>query len=490
MTTDNSRSISTAPTAQARLFDQDVELLDEAYEDFLTEEDLASIDLEDLLGYEEVPILLVDTDPERAVARQKEMMDACFGGIGEERKAEKRMGLGMQQLDIENRHALLLLLIYQDAAELTDHLHRCMADPKYGYGDRGCNGRTIAQAMAALAEGDDLTGVATVWLEAHREFQQRVLNGRPFSFRSLYDFADIDSFVPVVQRIGDMNWQLGLEGEGKTRGFQGEFGDIWPALCDTYVEWSEADNQSWLEDLKRRAARLPDSILRTARAEQLRKEINRIEVQDNQVILTSERDGQGWPRSIIYGDQIGLSRLSGHSFYELVWEGGLHVRRFELSSTTRNRVPIEHIELALAMAEVLALEYDIPLPPVTPSEVEAAYLRRMKAKRAELGPSQVQELPAAIQGKPVASYKVNNVLVTMLHSELDFAYITAEGKDTAVLLQRNVQRGVMTALPVVKGRPRRGSPLMTTPLADMAGQEGLWLRTLASWGAWLVWALR
>ncbi|NIP71367.1 MAG: hypothetical protein GTO04_20070, partial [Planctomycetales bacterium] len=60
--------------------------------------DEAAFDLEALLGYEEVPLLLVDTDPERAVARQKEMMDACFGGIGEERKAEKRMGLAMQQL--------------------------------------------------------------------------------------------------------------------------------------------------------------------------------------------------------------------------------------------------------------------------------------------------------------------------------------------------------------------------------------------------------
>ncbi|NIP71365.1 MAG: hypothetical protein GTO04_20060, partial [Planctomycetales bacterium] len=57
--------------------------------------------------------------------------------------------------------------------------------------------------------------------------------------------------------------------------FQGEFSDIWPALCDAYVEWSEADNQDWLKTLKRRAARLPDSILRTARAERLRKEIDR-----------------------------------------------------------------------------------------------------------------------------------------------------------------------------------------------------------------------
>lgn len=489
MTTDNAKSSLTDPTAQATLFDQEAELLDEAIFDE------AAFDLQTLLGYEETPLLLVDTDPERAVARQKAMMDHCFGGIGEERKEEKRMGLALQQLDIENRHALRLLLIYQDAAELAAHLHRCLEDPDYGYGERGCNGRTMAQAMAALTGGDDLTGVATAWLEAHREFQQRVWNGHPFSFRSLFDFADIESFVPVVQRVGDMSWQLGIEGEDKSRVFQGAFGDIWPALCDTYVEWSEVDNQSWLEDLQRRAVRLPDSILRTARAEGLRKESNRIEVQDNQVILHTERDGEGWPRSLIYGDQIGLSRLSGHSFYEVVWEGGLHVRRFELSSTTRNRIPIEHIELATALAETLALEYDIPLPPVTAEAVEAAYLRRMKAKRADLGPPQPRELPPAIQGKPVAEYRVNNIVAILLHGGSDFAYITpkpSEGNNgqrqekMAVLLQRNEQKGVMAALPVVKGRPRRGSPLMTTPLAELDLKHGDWLRAVTSWGTWLV----
>ena len=488
MTTDDTNPT----TAQARLFDHQ----DEIFDDVVFEEE--AFDLEALLGYEETPLLLVDTDPERAVARQKEMMDHCFGGIGEERKEEKRMGLAMQQLDIENRHSLLLLLTYQEPEALITHLGRCLVNPDYGYGERGCNGRTIAQAMVALAEGDDLSGVATAWLTAHQEFQQRVLNGQPFSFRSLFDFADIDAFVPVVQRVGDMNWQLGVEGEGKSRVFQGAFDAIWPALCDTYVEWSEADNQTWLDDLQRRAAQLPDSILRTARAEGLRKEFNRIEVQADQVILHTERPstrsgqvGEGWPRSLIFGDQIGLSRLSGHSFYELVWEGGLHVRRFELSSTTRNRLPIEHIELATALAETLALEYDISLPPITAEAVEAAYLRRMKAKRAELGEPQSRELPPAIQGKPMAEYRVNNIVATLLYGGADFAYIAPgnngqEQEKTAMLLQRNEQKGVIVALPVVKGRPRRGSPLMTTPLEGMNLREGAWLRAVTAWGAWLV----
>jgi hypothetical protein len=399
----------------------------------------------------------------------------------------------MQQLDIENRHALLLLLTHEEQAELIAHLRRCLADPAYGYGERGSNGRTLAQAMTALAEGGDLAEVAAGWLAAHRDFQQRALGGQPFTFSSLFDLADLDSFAPVVQRLTEgpeTGWQLGLEGEGKVKVFPGAFDQIYPALCDTYVEWAEADNQTWLDDLKRRAARLPASILRTARAERLRKEIDRIAVKGNQVILTTERSDQDWPRSLILGDQMGLSRLSGHSFYELAWEGGRHVRRFELSSTSRSKLPVEHIELSLELAETLALEQGVPLPPVTAAEVEAAYLRRLKAKRAEIGPPAVTELPPMIKGRPAASYNVGNIVATLLIGGEDFAYITcADETEQAVLLRRDEKRGLMLALPVRRGRPRQGNPLMTTPLAELeAGAE--WHRALCAWGTWLMWGWR
>ena len=171
-----------------------------------------------MLDFEEVPLLLVDTDPERAVVRQKEMMDTVLGGIGEERKAEKRMGLAMQMLDIEQRHALRLLLVYQDLANLISHLKRCLDDPAYGYGERGDQGRTIAQAMAALADGQ-IDQVAADWFQTHHDFRQRILGGKAFSFRSLFDYADLDSFVPLVQRVGDMTWRLGFEGDSKAEYF-------------------------------------------------------------------------------------------------------------------------------------------------------------------------------------------------------------------------------------------------------------------------------
>lgn len=248
--------------------------------------------------YEETPLLLVDTDPERAVARQKELMDAVFGGIGEESKAEKRMGLAMQQLDVENRHALRLLLMFQEANHLTAYLQRCLADPQYGYGERGDQGRTIAQAMAAVG-GDNLPEVAANWLAAHHDLQQRLLSGVPFSFRSLFDYADLDTFVPLVQRSGDEDWRLGVEGQGKHRDFHGPVEHVWPVLCDTYVEWTESDNDKWLEVVKRRAARLPDSIFRAARADQLRKEVDRVQVKGTRIQLISEAKATDWPQLLV-----------------------------------------------------------------------------------------------------------------------------------------------------------------------------------------------
>jgi hypothetical protein len=491
--TQNDISPTTDPVTQASLFEDDVAWFEDedTLEDLLTEEGLGFDDLSELLGYAEVPLLIVDTDPERAVVRQKEMMDTVFGGIGEEKKVEKRMGLAMQQLDIEQRHALRLLLIYQQPADLVAHLTRCLAEPADGYGERGYNGRTIAQAMAALAEEDELADIATAWLQAHRDFQQQILSGTPFSFRSLFDYADLDSFLPLLQRVGDLTWRLGVEDEGNHRNFQGALEQVWPDICDTYVAWCEADNEAWLAELKKKAARLPDTILRAARADRLRKEQYSIEVKGNEVTLVTARDGQDWPRLITLANdqgvgQLGLSRLSGHSFYELAWEGGLHVRRFEISGTTRNKVPFEHIEVATMLAEALGAEHGLQPEPVMPEAVEAAYLRRLKVTGARLGPPEQTQLPQEVQGKPAATYQAGDIIVTMFVGGEDFAYVTAADEaDQALLLRRSEKRGVMLALPISRGRVRQGSPLMTTPLAEL-GDTPAWRRAVCAWGAWLV----
>lgn len=458
---------------------------------------------EELLDYEDQPLLLVDTDTERAVERQREMMEFCFGGIGAESKEEKRAGLAMQQLDIEQRHALRLLLIFQGPAALTAHLKRCLDDPAYGYGERGDNGRTVAQAMAALTGEGNLEPVAAAWLAAHRDFQRSVLSGVPLNFRSLFDYGDLDSFIPLLQRTGDQAWRLGVEGEGKYRDFQGSMAEVWPRVGETYVSWSDEDNEAWLSDLKRKAARLPDSILRAARADRLRKEKERVELDGAKIRLVIGKDTDngtagsidkfgspaGWPRMITMVDKegtglLGLSRLSGHSFYELAWNGGLNVRRFEISSTSRNKVPFEHIEVATLLAEALGVEASLQPEPVTPAEVEAAYLRRMKAAEAEIGPPQLQQVPPAISGQPAAAYKVSDVLVTMLHGGQDIAYVTVDNSEAVFVLRPDPKAGAITVLPVVRGRPRR-TVLMSTPLAELDLKNGAWNRALCAWAAWL-----
>ena len=334
-----------------------------------------------------------------------------------------------------------------------------------------------------MAEGE-IDGVVKAWLDTHREFQQRALGGQPFSFRSLFDYADLDNFVPVVQRVGDAVWRLGVEGEGKHCDFEGDIATVWPKLCDAYVDWSEADNNAWLEKLKRQAGRLPDRIQRAAWADRIRREVDTVQMQNDKVVLSTERNVTNWPVTVTLGDQIGLSRLSGHNFYEVAWGGGLFTRRFEISSTTRNKVPFEHTELALRLVECLD-DKGAALPePATPDEVEAAYLRLMKAGGAELGPPEAT-LPDGIAGVPVAAYRVNDVIVTLLKDGGDnFAYAAA-GEEAAVLLRKNEKRGVMAASQVRlrKGRARgTGGVLMTTPLE---GLDRSWNRALCAWAAWL-----
>lgn len=443
------------------------------------------------LGYEEIPVLLVDTDPDRAIVRQLELMATVFESIDEERQPEKRMGLAMQQLDIEQRHALRLLLSYEDPATLVEHLNRCLAEPGYGYGPNGDQGRTMAQAMAACSDDGDLRPVAWAWLETHRELQTRILDGTPFSFRSLFDHADLETFVPLVQRIDETVWRLGVEGEGRCRDFTGALPDIWFELGQTYVAWSEADNEAWLNRTKQAMTRLPDSIFRVAQAEALRKEINTLTLDGPHLVLSKQPDGQSWPRSIFFYNegtpQLALSRLSGHAFYELSWAGGMHLRRFELSSTTRHKIPFEHIELALAMATVIGNEEGLTSEPVSGEAVEAAYLRRLKATTVTLGPPLPDvTLPTGVTGQVVAAYTVGDIVAHLLKDSEVLVWVTSANDQTeGVVLQRLEKRGVVAAMSVRRGRLQRGQPLMTTPLDELDLHNPAHSRAICAWGAWL-----
>jgi hypothetical protein len=230
---------------------------------------------------------------------------------------------------------------------------------------------------------------------------------------------------------------------------------------------------------------LPDSLHRIAWAERLRKETVTVIQEGPQVRLNVERlsNDEAWPRSLILGDQVGLTRLSGHGYYELVWDGGQQVRRFELSNTSRAKLPVEHIELAVALAEALAGE-EGPRPEASgPEAIEALFLRRMKISGAELGPPMTTLPLERLDGQPVASYVVGSVEVAWIQGGDIVA--CAVNREQAVALQRDERRGELSALPVRRGR-LRGQALMRIPLAEV-GSGGAWTRALCAWAAWLAW---
>lgn len=446
-----------------------------------------SLDWAELIaaGYRDVPLLAPDLETDSLLARQTEMMGACFEPIGEEHKPEKREGLAAQQIDIEQRHALRLALGFHTPAELSAHLARCLAEPAFGYGERGDNGRTIAQALQTVAgdSGVDFAAAVEAWWHAPdlTAFRRDALAGVPFSFRSLFDAATLTAFTPIVVRLGDQAWRLGLEGHGKYRDFAGDWLAIWPALCDTFVAWHDEDNAGWLADLKARANRFPDTFQRAAWADRLAKETWSVRPEGNRIRLDVARLKNAWPRATVIGQSVGLTRLSGHGMFELAWEGGASHRRFELSNTTRDSIPLEHIEIAHKLAEVLAAETGDTPAPAMPDEVEAAWLRRLKVDGAELGP------PGDLDGvkgsgEPAAGYRVAGLTVTLLRGGDDLAF-GGDG-ERGVLLRRNEKRDWIEALPVRRGRAAT-KPIATTPLAELE-PVSRWRRALCAWNAFLV----
>jgi hypothetical protein len=137
------------------------------------------------------------------------------------------------------------------------------------------------------------------------------------------------------------------------------------------------------------------------------------------------------------------------------------------------------------LAEALAGEDGPRAEPATPGEVEAAYLRRMKASSAGLGPPRSGEPPAGVGGTSVVTYQAGDVAVTMLHGADDVVFAAAG--ETTIVLRCSERRGVLAALPVVRGWGRR-DPLMTTPLAETEPTPE-WNRALCAWTGWLAWAI-
>ena len=446
-------------------------------------------------GYLQPPPLAPDENIERLLVRQKELMETVYDGIGEEKKTTKRQGLALQQLQIEQQMALRLTLGFSDAPSLAAHLQRCLDDPEFGYGERGENGRVIAQGLQSVAEEEEvsLEDVTAAWWEVSEHFRQQVMAGVPFTLRAAFDETLIASFVPTLQYRGGNLWRLGVEGRGHVQDFEGALLEVWNQIGDTMVTWTEQENKDWLDETKKEALRLPFRLQRPAQADRLSKETYTVTRTGATLTLEVARIPQddAWPRFLVVGDQVGITRLNGHGFYELVWDGGEYNRRFDLGGTTKERIPIEHTELVLRMGEVLAGE-GAAAKPASPQEIKAAYLRRMKANKVTLGPPP-QTLPVDdIKGKAVASYTV----AVKKGPQVEVAWIAggeiracAVVGDEAMVLREDKRAKALVIHPVKNRRIRLPQKVLTAPV-----EGGLWkgpdrVRVLSSWIAWVGWLL-
>jgi len=324
---------------------------------------------------------LIDGDIAGLVARQKAMMAAIYEPMDDPADANEMAGLAQQQYQLEQRHALRLLLGFDTAAELATHLKRCLADPEYGYGERGDNGLLLAQMLNASPL--DFRDAVREWWEFSAEFRKLVRTGHPFDLLPLGADVDIDDFIPVLQRVGDTAWRLGIEGFGKHQDFEGDIWKLWPKIMSELVQWTEEDNENWLVALQQQAAQLPYNIQRAAQSDRLLFQSGRCTlIQKGPVLEVQTVDVQP-PRHLPLGDDVLITRFwedDERTFYELAWEGGGHIRQFELPIS-----PIEHTETVLAMAEVLAGD-GVRAELAPPEDIEGAYLRRVGATKVVLGP--------------------------------------------------------------------------------------------------------
>lgn len=476
---------------------------DKVYGEIL-EGDLAIIDWANVIaqGYLDQPDdLPPDANLDRLLARQKEMMDAVFGGIGEETKPAKRQGLAQQQLQLEQHQALRLVLGFLELPEFLEHLQRCLDDPAFGYGERGDNGRVIAQGLDAVGREDGFAfaDVASAWWKNFEDFRLKVYSGIPFTLRPLFDDTTIDTFLPVLRRTGEKTWLLGSKNTGKSRTFEGNLFDIWHSVGDTMVEWVEGENEAWLEKIKAQAARLPFDIQYLAIADRLDKETWTVAkpasgpTNEFAVQVSRPPQDEAWPRFLAFGKQAGISRLNGHGFFEVSWNEGEFIRRFELSATSRNRIPVEHTEIALGIAQALAGPDARPEPADTKA-IEAAFLRRMKAVKITLGPPPADPVLEGTKSTPSASFSIYNakgeeLVKTVWMSKGDTVACAVIGEETVMALQVDAQNQVLAVRPVVKKRVRPSQNIQTTPLGEIDWQPK-WIRALCAWLGWLAWVLK
>jgi hypothetical protein len=226
-------------------------------------------------------------------------------------------------------------------------------------------------------------------------------------------------------------------------------------------------------------------------ASDLTKTVLSLTRDNNTMSLQVERipTDEAWPRSVVFGEAMAISRLTGHGFYELIWAGGQSIRRFELSSTSQNKLPVEHTELAIALAEVVAGDGGPRPIPADPEEIEAAFIYKMKLEQVTMGRPTMQALPPGrLEGRPVAEYKAGDVSVHWIVGGNIIAYaIRGDNTDQAYVLEKSDKTGLLSIKAVQHGRVRP-QPIAVVTAADI-GEGKSWNRAVASWLAWATMSL-
>jgi hypothetical protein len=167
--------------------------------------------------------------------------------------------------------------------------------------------------------------------------------------------GDTPSFTPVLQRVGDNEWQLGWPGDpapASPQVFTGEIDAVWPAVAATYSAWYQRDQEYLERNLSDAARKLPEHLYIPVWARRLQDEHDLRCGEQGEVVLTNISHGR-------------LFRLAQGDTEQL------------FRGTTQQAV---RLTLAAAGGK--------PPAEPEPAEIEAAYLYLL-TKRGETGAVQV-----------------------------------------------------------------------------------------------------
>lgn len=300
-------------------------------------------------------------------------------------------------------------------------------------------------------------------LRAAWQFRRAVvIEARPMSMIPIISGqaqGDTPSFTPVLQRVGDELWQLGLEGDAapvSPRRFEGDIGTVLPDIYAAYGQWYKRD-QEWLErQLEEEAGQIPDHLFIPVLARRL-------------------QTGELW-----FGERVKLVNLS-------------HNRLFRLSVPEYSQLFHTAADKAVRRA-LAAAGNQYPTPP-DPVEVETAYLSLL-ARRGEeailrrVEPEKRMTMPVSANAGEAWRVYVNQearVTVAWLAGSKARAVVSgAQYPARAVLLNgQNPARLGLAPFSYRTKKPDLADIWSGSLLSGFSLDDEAWRRAISAWAAWV-----